>query len=220
MQVHVIDASNRSEYTAQLDEHHCLRHDIYIGERKWSALKSIDGREYDQFDLPDAVYLLALTNDGQVAGGTRLLQSTGPTLLHDVFPNLADIRPYERSSDVLEWTRFFVAPRFREDGRLCKAGGLVSAGMIRYCLDAGIRKLNSVGEAYWVPRISILGWRPRPLGLPIEHEGMSICAWTMDITEQALQSTLEYYELDAVPMVWRQGAHHETMAHTPIGGRL
>lgn len=69
MQVHVIDANNRSQYAAQLDEHHIIRRDIYIGEHNWRALTSIDGREYDQFDLPDAVYLLALTDDGRVAGG-------------------------------------------------------------------------------------------------------------------------------------------------------
>jgi acyl-homoserine lactone synthase len=197
MRVHVIDQGNRGHFADQLDQHHRLRHDIYIGERGWRALRGTDGREYDQFDLPSAIYLLALTDDGEVAGGTRLLQSTEPTLLSDVFPHLADMRPYERAPDVLEWTRFFVAPRFREEGRLCQTGGLVSAAIIDYCLQSGVRKLNAVGETYWMPRISSLGWRPRPLGLPVSHEGMSICAWTIDVTEYALQTTLRAYDLDA-----------------------
>lgn len=206
MRIHVVDESNRGYYSRELDEHHRLRHDIYIGERGWRALRSVDGREYDQFDLPDAVYLLAISDDGAVAGGTRLLQSTGPTLLSEVFPYLADVRPFERGPDVMEWTRFFVAPRFRETGRLCRAGGLISAAIIEYCLQNGIRKLNAVGETFWMPRISALGWRPRPLGLPREHEGMSLCAWTIDITEFALQTTLSAYSLP--------GIHLQTEART------
>lgn len=204
MRVHVIDERNRYLYVEQLDEHHRLRDQIYIGEKKWRALKSTDGREYDQFDLPNAIYLLALADDGSVAGGTRLLQSTGPTLLSEVFPQLADVRPFQRAPDILEWTRFFVAPRFREERRLCRAGGLVSAAMIEFCLIAGVRLLNAVGETYWMPRISTLGWRPRPLGLPIENDGLSICAWTIEPSETALRSTLRAYDLASVELVWEQ----------------
>lgn len=209
MRVHVVDARNRSGYTRELDEHHRLRHDIYIGERKWRALRSINGREYDPFDLPDAVYLLAITCDGEVAGGSRLLQSTGPTLLNDVFPHLADVKSFERAPDVLEWTRFFVAPKFREEKRLCRTGGLVSAAIIDYCLRSGVRTLNAVGETYWVPRISAIGWRPRPLGLPIEHEGMSICAWTIDVTEYALSTTLAAYDLDGLQLTWQPATRQD-----------
>jgi acyl-homoserine lactone synthase len=201
MRIHVIDERNRKDYARELDEHHRLRHDIYIGERGWRALRGEGGRERDQFDLPDAVYLLAISDDGAVAGGTRLLQSTGPTLLSEIFPYLADVRPFDRGPDIMEWTRFFVAPRFRESGRLCRAGGLISAGIIEYCLQQGIHKLNAVGETFWMPRISALGWRPRPLGLPVEHEGMSICAWTIDITEFALQTTLSVYALPGIRLL-------------------
>lgn len=206
MRVHVINERNRHLYVEQLDEHHCLRDLIYIGEKKWRALKSTRGREYDQFDLPETIYLLALADDGSVAGGTRLLQSTGPTLLSDVFPHLADVRPFERAPDILEWTRFFVAPRFREEHRLCRAGGLVSAAMIEFCLMTGVRQLNAVGETYWMPRISTLGWRPRPLGLPVEHDGLSICAWTIEPSEAALRSTLRAYDIETVELVWQQRA--------------
>lgn len=211
MRVHVIDERNRYLYVEQLDEHHRLRDQIYIGEKKWQALKSTDGREYDQFDLPDAIYLLALADNGSVAGGTRLLRSTGPTLLSEVFPHLADVRPFQRGPDILEWTRFFVAPRYREEHRLCRAGGLVSAAMIEFCLTTGVRQLNAVGETYWMPRISTLGWRPRPLGLPIEHEGLSICAWTIEPSESALRSTLRAYDLEKIDLIWEQ----RTVRHAP-----
>lgn len=218
MRVHVVDERNKDLYVEQLDEHHCLRHQIYIGEKKWLGLRSVDGREYDQFDLPDAIYLLALADDGAVAGGTRLLRSTGPTLLSEVFPQLADVRPFERAPDVLEWTRFFVAPRYREEHRLCRAGGLVSSAIIEFCLMAGVRKLNAVGETYWMSRISGLGWRPRPLGLPVEHEGLSICAWTIDPSEAALRSTLRAYDLGKVDLVWEQRASRHAPARP--GARL
>ncbi len=204
MRVHVIDAANRDRYAAELDAHHQLRHDIYVVERKWQALNGIGGREYDQFDLPDAIYLLAICDSGEVAGGTRLLQSTGPTLLNDVFVELASSTAYERAVDILEWTRFFVAPRFRERGRPCCVGGLVCAAMMEFCLRRGVRTLNAVGETYWFTRSAALGWHPCPLGAPREHDGMSIRAWTIAVTQSALNSTLQFYGLSKAQIAWDQ----------------
>jgi acyl-homoserine lactone synthase len=56
--VHAIDAGNRDLYSDAIEQHHRIRHDIYVGERRWMELARPDGREVDQFDTDDAVYLL------------------------------------------------------------------------------------------------------------------------------------------------------------------
>ncbi|GJD50714.1 4-coumaroyl-homoserine lactone synthase [Methylobacterium crusticola] len=196
IRLHVIDRTNRDAYAEALDQHHVLRRKIYVDDQKWRALRAVDGREHDQFDTDATVYLLAIDADGQVAGGTRLLPSWGPTLLSDVFPHLAEMRGFERGPDIWEWTRFFVAPRHREDKRLSRVAGIVAAGMIEHCLEQGIPRLNAVGEAYWIPKVAELGWRPRPLGLPLAHDGMSICAFTIEMTEAALSRTRAVYGIE------------------------
>ncbi len=46
---------------AQLEEMHRIRHRIYVEGRGWKALRKSDGREVDEFDTDDAVYLLGLS---------------------------------------------------------------------------------------------------------------------------------------------------------------
>src|SRR5208337_3694633 len=66
LEVHVITGANRHLYERELDEHHQIRHRIYVGELQWRGLTArADKREYDQFDLPETVYLLAL-EEGRV----------------------------------------------------------------------------------------------------------------------------------------------------------
>jgi acyl-homoserine lactone synthase len=89
IRLHAVDHSNRDLYEDALDQHYVLRKKIYMDERNWRALRDVNGRERDQFDMESSVYLLAIDPQGQVAGGTRLLPSEGPTLLSEVFPQLA-----------------------------------------------------------------------------------------------------------------------------------
>ncbi len=85
MKVHAIHAGNRHHYDDALEQHYRIRHDIYVGERKWMDLARPDGREVDQFDTEHAVYLLAMEGD-QVVGGSRLVPTLEPHLMSEVFP--------------------------------------------------------------------------------------------------------------------------------------
>ena len=76
--VHAIDAGNRDLYSDALEQHHRIRHDIYVGERRWMELARPDGREIDQFDTDDAVYLLGIETDGRVVAGSRLMRTDRP----------------------------------------------------------------------------------------------------------------------------------------------
>ena len=89
LEVHVVTSANRHLYERELDEHHQIRYRIYVEELRWRGLTArSDKREYDQFDMPETVYLLGL-EEGNVVGGLRLVPTTGPTLLNDVFSRFA-----------------------------------------------------------------------------------------------------------------------------------
>ncbi|MCQ0987736.1 acyl-homoserine-lactone synthase [Jiella marina] len=201
--VHVVSAANRHLYEDELDQHHRLRCDIYIGEHGWRALVDRNGREADQFDYPEAVYLLAVDPKAGVVGGTRLLPSWKPTLLSAVFPEAAAVRGMPQGPDVWEWTRFFVAKSHREEHRLSRTGGAVLCSMFEYLLEEGVREMRALGEAWWIPRIQGLGWRPRPLGLPIAHEGMTLAGFAFDITQRALEEMRGVYGIEHSCLVRR-----------------
>jgi acyl-homoserine lactone synthase len=202
-QVHVVDDDNRDLYEEDLDQHFRLRRDVFIGERQWRALIDRGGREIDQFDGPGAVYLLGIEPEAGVVCGSRLLPSVRPTLLSAVFAHLAEIRGIPTGPDVYEWTRLFVTPSRRESGALCTWAGAMKCAMLEYCLEEGIRTFTGVCETHWLPRIIMMGWAPRALGLPQRFEGMNICAFSADPSEQALLNTRAYYGFSSRSLVRR-----------------
>lgn len=201
--IHVIDAGNRHLYGAELEQHYQIRHQIYVGERKWMALERPDGREVDQFDNADATYLLAIEN-GRVIGGTRLVPTTCPHLMADVFPFLADVRGLQRGSDIVEWTRIFVVPERR--GTDSKVLHTVLAGMFEYCLANDIAAITVVMETWWMPRFLELGWEVRPLGLPTMIEGMNCVGTIITVSEDAYRRTLAFKDIEAPVILSRRDA--------------
>ncbi len=199
--IHVVDADNKHLYEAELEQHFRIRHQIYVGERKWLALDRPDGREIDQFDTDETVYLLALES-GRVVGGTRLVPTLAPHLMADVFPFLADIRGIQRGSDIVEWTRIFVVPERR--GRDSRVLHTVLAGMFEYCLANDIAAITVVMETWWMPRFLELGWEVRPLGLPTMIDGMSCVGTMISVSEAAYRRTLAFRGIEPPVIVPRR----------------
>ena len=64
--------------------------------------------EWDQYDTPNAVYLI-VEYQGQVVSSCRLVPTTGPYMIRDVFPDMYEgVLPVHRN--VWEVTRTFVRP--------------------------------------------------------------------------------------------------------------
>jgi acyl-homoserine lactone synthase len=114
--IHIVTAANADRYSAEMLQAFELRHRVFVEEKGWQALKRPDGRETDQFDDEHAVHMLYI-EAGAVIGYQRLLPTTRPYLLTEVYPQLCDGRP-PSGRDVWEWTRYCVAPSRRERGRM------------------------------------------------------------------------------------------------------
>ncbi|MGF3023482.1 acyl-homoserine-lactone synthase [Methylobacterium aquaticum] len=194
IRLHVVDRASRGAYADALAQQHALRR-AAAEEGGCRALRAIDAAGRDRFDTETTRYLLAIDGDGQVAGGTRLLPAEGPTLLSEVFPHLADIRRFARGPGIWECTRFFASSRFRENRPLSRVAGIVAAGLIEHCLEQDIPHVNLVVETYWIPQMAEIGWRSRPLGLPVAEAGGSLCAVSIAMTEEALEATRAAYGL-------------------------
>ncbi|MDX1588010.1 MAG: acyl-homoserine-lactone synthase [Oleiphilaceae bacterium] len=68
---------------------------------------SVPGGERDQFDQPDTLYVIALSdNDGEIIGCARLLPTLRPYLLREVFPMLLGDQPLPSRADLWELSRF------------------------------------------------------------------------------------------------------------------
>ncbi|GAA3928398.1 acyl-homoserine-lactone synthase [Litoribacillus peritrichatus] len=81
------------------------RYNVFVEQLGWE-LDTPHGREIDQFDHDETLYVIARNDRKDVIGCARLLPTTSPYLLEEVFPELLNGLPIPKSSDVWELSRF------------------------------------------------------------------------------------------------------------------
>lgn len=198
--VHVITNKNRCFYSSTMAEYFSLRHEIFVGERRWMSLQRADGLEIDQYDNEHSVYILAI-DDGRVVGGQRLYPTLLPHMIIDHFPHLIDgVLPI--GEEVYEWTRYFVVRKHRGGG----VNGLLMASVQQYCLERAITTLTAVGEMWWLPRWHQYGFVVHPLGLPQPIEGQPAVAVQIAVQEDTYAHALRVAGLRSRPFKRRPDA--------------
>jgi len=81
------------------------RYKVFVERLGWQ-FQAFDNTEQDQFDRFDTVYVISRDGQGNISGCARLLPTTQPYLLGDVFPQLLNGMPPPNSPDVWELSRF------------------------------------------------------------------------------------------------------------------
>jgi acyl homoserine lactone synthase len=143
----VIDALNRHRFGPVLDDMYKLRARVFRDRMGWDVSVR-NGREKDLFDDLDPAYLVALDDDYTVVGCNRMLQTTGPHMLSDVFQNILCGEPPLRSATVWENTRFCIDTdriKRKNDGRSVSYTACeLMAGIAEYAYNSGISDVISV----------------------------------------------------------------------------
>jgi acyl homoserine lactone synthase len=143
----VIDGINKHRFGKLLDQMFGLRARVFHDRMGWDV-QVTNGRETDLFDDLDPAYLVSLDEDYTVVGCNRMLQTTGPHMLADVFNDILDGDPPLRSATVWENTRFCI-----DRERLSRTGSAKSVsytacelmvGILEYGRDSGISDVISV----------------------------------------------------------------------------
>lgn len=200
--IQVVTAANSHLFENELGNYFRVRHEIFVVERGWSAVARPDGLEKDQFDNEDAIYILGIENR-HVYGGARLVPSTKPHLLSEVFPHLASVRGVPRDPGIYEWTRIFVTKDKREGGNAGRTAGTVICGMLEFCLEEGIHALSGVIDAWWLPRFHDMGWTVHPLGLPELVGKDHVLAVVMPIDQETLEKTRAFHAIEEAVLTRR-----------------
>jgi acyl homoserine lactone synthase len=83
------------------------RYQIFVERLGWALPADKPNLERDKYDREDTVYVVARDECGSVCGCARMLPTTRPYLLKDLFPELlAQSMPAPESPDVWELSRF------------------------------------------------------------------------------------------------------------------
>ncbi|RKT34594.1 acyl homoserine lactone synthase [Roseovarius halotolerans] len=143
----VIDALNKHRFGGILDEMYKLRARVFRDRMGWDVMVR-NGREIDLFDQLDPAYIVALDGSYNVVGCNRMLQTTGPHMLSDVFQDILCGEPPLRSATVWENTRFCIdSERLKRPGAdrtVSYAACELMAGIAEYAFNSGISDVISV----------------------------------------------------------------------------
>lgn len=137
----VIDALNAEKFSGVLDEVYKLRARVFEGRLGWDVNVK-EGREIDQFDGFNPAHVVSIDDHGDVVGCMRLLQTTGPHMLSDVFYELLDGDAPLRSAQIWEATRFCVDTQKLSGGKtrgsISYVTSEVMVGAFEYAQAAGV----------------------------------------------------------------------------------
>jgi len=171
-----VTAQNARRYNNALNQMYQRRYDIFVTRRGWKDLARPDGLEKDQFDTEKAIYLLSIRDDGMVDGGMRLLPTTEPHLLADVFPHFV-AGEVPRGPNVFEMTRYFSIRDHAQRRHMRRVRGELLCAMFEYCLVHGGEWITTMLDTFYVHRMRDNNWNEIVLGPPThyaEGEGVAV----------------------------------------------
>lgn len=146
----VFTGSEADRYSDELIGSFRLRHRVFKERMRWKVT-SQDGLERDNFDALNPVYFTSMNEDGEVDGTWRLLPTTGPHMLRDVFRQLLEGRPVPNSPMVWEMSRLALNYDQPVDGAPQGEGGrctiaILFSAALEFCWMKGIRELVVVHD--------------------------------------------------------------------------
>jgi acyl homoserine lactone synthase len=139
----VIEPYNAWQHLALMDQMFALRARVFRDRLKWDV-KVEDGRERDKYDDEGPVYIIYADDAGQrVKGSLRLLPTTGPTVLGDIFADTLPDAIGLSAPTIWECTRFCVeesaSPRRHRDELI--SSGILIAALGEVAVKAGIEAI-------------------------------------------------------------------------------
>lgn len=155
------------------------RRTLFVDGLGWDVPIVQDCFEIDQFDGQQAVYFAEFGDEGEHLGSLRLLPSSGPHILADLFAGLCE-HDVPRGPGIYEITRLCLPSRLGAQERLRVRNRLISA-MVDYALDAGIHCLTGVVRPGFRTSVLAMGWEASPLGSIRTIGGMALGAFRIEI---------------------------------------
>lgn len=138
-----VEGHNAREHRALLDEMYRLRARVFRDRLKWDV-RVEDGMERDRYDDEAPVYLIYADERRRIRGSLRLLPTTGPTLLADIFGETVPDAVLLSAPSIWECTRFCLDEDLLNrdgKGRITHAAGTLLAGLGKLALARGIETI-------------------------------------------------------------------------------
>ena len=211
--IFLVNAENRRRFAADLSEMHRQRKIVFVDRAGWTV-PVLGDSEIDCYDREETMYLLAKAQpDGQVLASARLLPTTGPHLMTDLFAAACREAP-PRGPTVWEVSRFCTTPEL--NGRGMRLGLLweVICGVMEAALLYGMDQVIFAANRALLPLALDCGWDARTLGPGLRDGEDEVTAVAVKITPAGLGTVRRRHGVPAPVM--RLLANAEPSAPSPF----
>ncbi|PPK46546.1 acyl homoserine lactone synthase [Trinickia symbiotica] len=165
------------------------RHQVFVEQLGWDLPLADSRSERDQYDRADTVYVVARDESDTICGCARLLPTTRPYLLRDVFPFLlAPDMPAPEAPDVWELSRFAASPETARDESASWAVRPMLASVVECAAQLGARQLIGVTFASMERLFRRIGVHAHRAGPAQRIDGRMVVACWIDIDGQTLDA--------------------------------
>jgi acyl homoserine lactone synthase len=185
--IKIVTKDNAGRYVSDLHQMHRLRKMVFRDRLGWDV--TVSGElEADEYDGMESIYLISIDRYGAVNGCVRLLPTTGPNMLRDIFPSFVTKAAVPCGEHVWEASRFAVSSTdARAEAGLSQTTYELLIGVLRFALSNSIRTIACVVDVRMERILRRAGWQLDRLG-PARRIGNTIAmAGQLDVSAQFLR---------------------------------
>ena len=198
--IKLIEGSYASFFPREMDAMFRNRAETFSERLGWEVVVK-NGHERDDFDDANPLYLVSVDPETErYWGSLRLLPTTGPNMLRDVFPQLLGEGHTIESATVWESSRICAIAVDGQPERTQKgvnlALGELLAGIGEVGLIAGLTQIVSVFDARIFRVLKAAGCNPEIVGRPQRIGGIMCYAGMFDISEKLLIALREFLGIE------------------------
>ena len=196
------DLANKADHATLIEAMHRNRADVFGPKGHNWVVHVIGGWEVDEFDNAEPLYVISTGDTGKYHGSLRLLPTTGPNMLRDVFPELL----VEKDVDGCPLIGFTIeSATIWESSRICVAGVAVAnilhelvLGIGEVCRRAGLTQIVSVFDPLVLRRLRGIGLKVDIIGTPQRIGGVMCYAGLFDFDNGKMEDFKKRWGLDHV----------------------
>lgn len=188
--IRLIQGSQRAQFPTEIDAMHRIRKKVFHDRLNWDVPTRGDW-EIDHFDDLNPLYLVSIDHNQQVRGSLRLLPTTGPNMLSDVFDALLSDGVRIESATIWESSRFSVdheAAAERSENLLNRVTGELLIGIVEVGMIVGLTDVVSVYDALFARILKRANCGATPVGQTVRIGRTMVFAGLFEIGEELLRN--------------------------------
>src|SRR6202051_4140758 len=185
--IRLVTKDNAERHLGSLDQMHRIRKAVFKDRLGWDV-KVSGGLEVDEYDALGPSYLLSIDRYGTLNGCVRLLPTTGPNMLRDIFPSFLTKAAVPHGERVWEASRFAVSGNTTAaEAGLSQTTYELLIGVLKCGLSNGITTIACFVDVRMERILRRAGWQLERLG-PARRIGNTVAmAGQLDVSAQILR---------------------------------